>query len=70
MRLPSIKELATLYNVSTKTIKKALDFLQDDGYITFMRGHNGGTFVMDIPQKGNDAYKWLAINPQFMNKQN
>lgn len=66
-KLPSIVEFAKHFHVSSKTIKKALDNLAYEGYITFTRGRNGGTFVTDIPQDGSEAYKWLAINPQFIN---
>lgn len=66
MKLPSIIEFSKQFKVSAKTIKKALDNLAEEGYITFARGRNGGTFVTDIPQDGGEAYKWLAINPQFM----
>ena len=65
-KLPSIKEFATLYNISEKTVKKALDNLAEDGYLTFTRGRYGGTFVMDIPQEANEAYKWLAINSEYI----
>lgn len=63
-RLPSIADLATQYQVSAKTVKKALDNLADEGYITFARGRYGGTFVTDIPQ-GNEGYKWLAISREY-----
>lgn len=65
-KLPSIKEFANLYNISEKTIKKALDNLAEDGYLTFTRGRYGGTFVMDIPQSANEAYKWLALNSEYI----
>lgn len=65
-KLPSIRELAKTYNTSEKTIKKALDNLSDDGYIAFSRGRYGGTFVTDIPQKSNEAYKWLAISNNYI----
>lgn len=65
-RLPSIKELASIYNTSEKTIKKSLDNLAEDGYLTFSRGRYGGTFVMDIPQVSGEVYKWLAINADYM----
>lgn len=65
-KLPSILELANSFKVSAKTIKKALDNLAEDGYLTFVRGRLGGTFVTDIPQEGNEAYKWLAINPDYV----
>ena len=65
-KLPTIRVFAAKYNVSTKTVKKALDNLSDDGYIAFSRGRNGGTFVTDIPQGVNEAYTWLALNPEYI----
>ena len=64
-KLPTIKDLASVYKTSEKTIKKALDNLADDGFLMFMRGRYGGTFVTDIPS-ANDAYQWLAINPDYV----
>lgn len=64
-KLPSIQEFATMYSVSPKTIKKALDNLAEDGYLTFTRGRWGGTFVMDIPQGGSEAYQWLALSADY-----
>ena len=49
-----------------KTIKKALNNLADDGYLTFVRGRYGGTFVTDIPEDSTEAYKWLAINTDYI----
>ena len=68
-KLPSIKQLATEFKTSEKTVKKALDTLAEDGYITFMRGRYGGTFVTDIPQNSNEAYTWLALNSDYMENQ-
>ena len=65
-KLPSIKYLAKKFDVSPKTIKKALDNLSEEGYLTFSRGRYGGTFVTDIPQEGADAYKWLALNSDYI----
>ena len=62
----SFEEFARYYDISEKTIKKALDNLAEDGYITYYRGRYGGTFVTDIPQNSNEAYKWLAINADYM----
>lgn len=64
-KLPTIKEFSSLYKVSTKTIKKALDDLADDGYVRFLRGRYGGTFVVDIPSAG-ESYTWLAISQEYM----
>ena len=69
-KLPTIKEFAEVFDVSTKTIKKALDNLAEDGYITFVRGRNGGTFVMDIPVITEQGYTWLALSPEFEQKLN
>ncbi len=66
-KLPPIKELANIYAISEKTIKKALDNLSEEGYIAFARGRYGGTFVLDIPQSSNEAYKWLAISTDYFN---
>ena len=65
-KLPSIGDFADFFNVSPKTIKKALDNLAEDGYLTFTRGRYGGTFVTDIPQAVNEAYKWLAISSDYV----
>ena len=65
-KLPTIKEFANLYNTSEKTIKKSLDNLAEEGYVTYVRGRYGGTFVTDIPQISGEAYKWLAINADYI----
>ena len=65
-KLPSISDLAAMHSVSTKTIKKALDNLAEDGYLRFARGRYGGTFVTDIPQGINEAYKWLALSSDYV----
>lgn len=65
-KLPTIKEFSKKYKTSEKTVKKALDNLAEDGYLMFSRGRYGGTFVMDIPQAKGEAYKWLAINSDFV----
>ncbi len=67
-KLPSIREFSRMYGVSTKTIKNALDNLAYDGYITFSRGRNGGTFVLEVPQAADKNYTWLAINPDFVSQ--
>ncbi len=69
-KLPTIKEFAEVFDVSTKTIKKALDNLAEDGYITFERGRNGGTFVIEVPEIIEQGYTWLALSPEFEQKLN
>lgn len=65
-KLPSIKNFAKELNTSEKTVKKALNNLAEEGYIMFMRGRYGGTFVTDIPQSTNEAYKWLALSTEYI----
>ena len=64
-KLPSIKNFAEVFNVSAKTIKKALDNLLQDGYISYTRGRYGGTFVIEIPTEYEQGYTWLALSPEF-----
>ncbi len=66
-KLPSMKELAIHFDVSTNTIRKALNNLSSEGYITFGRGRFGGTFLIDIPDSSQtQTYQWLSINPDFI----
>ena len=65
-KLPPVRELAKYYQTSEKTIKKALDNLAEEGYLTFSRGRYGGTFILDLPQDSSEAYKWLAISTDYM----
>ncbi len=64
-KIHPIKELAKEYSTSEKTIKKALDNLSEEGYVTFIRGRYGGTFVTDIPPSTKDSYTWLALNSEY-----
>ena len=64
-KLPAMREFAQLFQTSEKTVKKALDNLAEEGYVTFSRGRYGGTFVTDIPQASKDAYKWLALSSDY-----
>ena len=74
-KLPSISELSQHYEVSTNTIRKALNSLNKKGIVQFLRGRYGGTFVSSIlddtyyeynsSQKDQEAYKWLSLNPQY-----
>ena len=42
-----------------------LGLLAKEGYLAFSRGRYGGTFVVDIPETGEETFKWLAVNPQY-----
>ena len=65
MKLPSIIELSKQMDLSPNTIRKAFHNLAKEGYLVFSRGRYGGTFVIDIPETEEQAFKWLAVNPQY-----
>jgi DNA-binding GntR family transcriptional regulator len=65
-KLPSILDLSKELDLSPNTIRKALNNLADDGYLRFVRGRYGGTFVMDIPDTSAQSFKWLAVNPKYV----
>ena len=66
-KLPSMAEFSKIFDVSTNTIRKALNNLADQGYVTFGRGRFGGTFLVDeIEDEQKEAYQWLSINPNFI----
>ncbi len=65
-KLPSMESLSEQFDVSSNTIRKALQNLAKQGYVTFLRGRYGGTFVSDLPEtEGTEAYRWLAVSPQY-----
>ena len=64
-KLPSIAELAKKLDLSSNTIRKSFHNLAKEGYLVFSRGRYGGTFVIDIPEVETQAFKWLAVNPEF-----
>lgn len=64
-KLPSIMELSKQMDLSPNTIRKAFQNLAKEGYLAFSRGRYGGTFVIDIPESGEQTFKWLAVNPQY-----
>ena len=66
-KLPSMLELASMYDVSTNTIRKALISLEQEGYIAFGRGRFGGTFIIEKPNDSvEEKYQWLSINPEYI----
>ncbi len=65
-KLPSIIELSKNLDLSPNTIRKALNNLADEGYLRFVRGRYGGTFVIDIPESSAQSFKWLAVNPKYV----
>ena len=65
-KLPSMETLSEKFDVSSNTVRKALQNLSKQGYVNFSRGRYGGTFVSDLPETASsEAFRWLAISPQY-----
>ncbi len=64
-KLPSIAELSKTLDLSPNTLRRSLTQLGKEGYLVFSRGRYGGTFVIDIPEVETQAFKWIAVNPQY-----
>lgn len=65
-KLPSMEALSEKFDVSSNTVRKALQNLSKQGYVNFSRGRYGGTFVSDLPEtEDSEAFRWLAISPQY-----
>ncbi|MCQ2789076.1 MAG: GntR family transcriptional regulator [bacterium] len=65
-KLPSIDALSKLMDLSPNTVRKALNNLAEEGYLRFERGRYGGTFVIDTPDTSAQTFKWLAVNPKYV----
>ncbi len=65
-KIPPIRELATILNVSPNTIRRALESLFQGGFLVSQRGKLGGIFLIDMPQSDEEAYRWLALNPDVI----
>ena len=65
-KLPSMEDLSKQFDVSSNTIRKALQNLSKQGIVNFSRGRYGGTFVMDIPENNvEESFRWLAVSPDY-----
>lgn len=65
-KIPSMRELSQILNVSTNTIKRAVSILCEEGYLITQRGKYGGVFILEMPQKESEAFTWLALNPDVV----
>lgn len=66
-KLPSMMELSKMFDVSTNTVRKALNNLSSRGYVAFGRGRFGGTFLIEVPEEAErQSYQWLSINPDYI----
>ncbi len=65
-KIPSMEALSKEFDVSTNTVRKALQNLSKQGYLSFARGRYGGTFVTDLPEDDSqESFRWLAVSPQY-----
>lgn len=65
-KMPSMEALAQKFDVSSNTIRKALQNLSKQNYVQFSRGRYGGTFVCDIPEnEESQTFRWLAVSPSY-----
>lgn len=64
-KLPSVRELATLLEVSPTTVRQALARLSALGYVTVKRGRSGGTVVTSQWGPESDAMVRRALEPQW-----
>ncbi len=64
-KLPSMSQLAEALDVSSNTIRKALQNLAQEDVVRFERGRYGGTFVTKVPEiQEEKSFAWVSINPE------
>jgi DNA-binding GntR family transcriptional regulator len=69
-KLPSMGVLSKELDVSSNTIRKALQNLAKEKMVSFSRGRYGGTYVTLIPEvkveeeSATQAFTWVSINPE------
>jgi len=68
-KIASIRDLASILNVSPNTIRRALKELFENGFLISKRGKSGGIFIVEMPSK-EQTYRWLAINPDAVDFNN
>jgi len=68
-KLPAMSKFAEELKVSSNTIRKSLQKLEDEGIVRFSRGRYGGTFLIKMSdskkKEGKSVLSWLAINPEY-----
>ncbi len=67
-KLPAMGTLSKELDVSSNTIRKALQNLAKEKLVTFSRGRYGGTYVTQVPASPSNepekAFTWVSINPE------
>jgi DNA-binding GntR family transcriptional regulator len=65
-KLPSMGQLSELLQVSSNTVRKALQSLAKQTIVVFSRGRYGGTFVITMPttnQPAEPPIQWVSLSP-------
>jgi DNA-binding GntR family transcriptional regulator len=67
-KLPPMGVLSRELDVSSNTIRKALQNLAREKLVEFTRGRYGGTYVTAVPTPednipGDKPFEWVSINP-------
>lgn len=62
-KLPTVKELSALLEVSSSTVREALSRLAALGYVVVNRGRNGGTMVVSQWGPASDSMVRRALDP-------
>ena len=66
-KLPAMGNLAKELDVSSNTIRKALQRLSEQGIVSFSRGRYGGTFIIGLPkEEETSTFTWLSVNPEHI----
>lgn len=68
-KLPAMGLLSKELDVSSNTIRKALQNLAKDKMVSFSRGRYGGTYVTRVPEAKETTepgknFTWVSINPE------
>jgi len=68
-KLPAMGVLSKELDVSSNTIRKALQNLAKEKMVSFSRGRYGGTYVTRVPEVREDeesgkSFTWVSINPE------
>ncbi len=58
----TVQEFSKMLNVSTNTVRRAINELINQGYLHIQRGRFGGIYITDFPEDVPKTYKWLALN--------
>lgn len=69
-KIAPIRELAEILNVSPNTIRRALSDLFQKEYLVSKRGKSGGIYIIEMPVKDEESYRWLALNPNAVEMMN